>query len=76
MRMRMRMRMMLIIMMMMLRMLPDLGDVGYQHAVRFNPVDVRDLVSTGQKNVIFWNWTQTALSAFHPPRGDDRLPAQ
>lgn len=41
--------------------------------MRFNPVDVRDIVSNGEKQVIFWNWTEEALTAFHPPRGISKL---
>ena len=48
-------------------------DQGYQHSVRFNPVDVRDIVSTGQNDVIFWNWTQAALMPFYPPRGVKKI---
>ena len=48
----------------------NLGDHEYQHCVRFNPVDVRDIVTNGDSRVIFWNWTEEALAAFHPPRGD------
>ena len=52
----------------------DIGpDHEYQHCVRFNPVDVRDIVSNGEKQVIFWNWTEEALTAFHPPRGISKL---
>ena len=47
----------------------DIGDHELQHCVRFNPVDVRDIVSNGQKTVIFWNWTEEKLAAFHPPKG-------
>jgi len=41
--------------------------------VRFNPVDVRDIVSNGQKKVIFWNWAEDSIVAFHPPRGIRKL---
>jgi hypothetical protein len=34
---------------------------------------VRDIVSNGDKEVIFWNWTDEALVAFHPPRGISKL---
>ncbi len=51
----------------------SIGEHGYQHAVRFNPVDVRDLVTTGQGNLIFWNWTQQALAPFHPPKGIKKI---
>lgn len=27
-----------------------------QHFVRFNPSDVRDIVTNGEKNIIFWVW--------------------
>jgi WD40 repeat protein len=51
----------------------DLGEHERQHCVRFNPVDVRDIVTNGQNKVVFWNWTEEALSAFHPPRGIQKL---
>lgn len=46
---------------------------GLQHSVRFNPVDVRDIVSNGKEQVLFWHWTEEALTAFHPPKGIDKL---
>lgn len=49
------------------------GNRDYQHCVRFNPVDVRDLVSNGQREVIFWNWTDESIAAFHPPKGISKL---
>ncbi len=49
------------------------GHRDYQHCVRFNPVDVRDLVSNGAKEVIFWNWSEQSIAAFHPPRGISKL---
>lgn len=45
----------------------------YQHCVRFNPVDVRDIVSNGSKEVIFWNWNEDSIAAFHPPKGISKL---
>lgn len=51
----------------------DVGDHEYQHCVRFNPVDVRDIVSNGTKEAIFWNWTEEALTPFHPPKGIRKL---
>jgi len=44
-----------------------------QHSVRFNSVDVRDIVSNGASQVIFWNWNEAALTPFHPPRGIQKL---
>lgn len=46
---------------------------GFQHSVRINPVDVRDIVSNGQNQVLFWHWTEEALTPFHPPKGIDKL---
>jgi len=46
---------------------------GFQHSVRFNPVDVRDIVSNGKSQVLFWHWTEEALTPFHPPKGIDKL---
>lgn len=51
----------------------SIGDHEYQHCVRFNPVDVRDIVTNGQKKVIFWNWSEDELASFHPPRGIRKL---
>jgi WD40 repeat protein len=48
-------------------------DSEFQNSVRFNPVDVRDIVTTGLTKVVFWNWTQDALVAFKPPRGIKKL---
>jgi WD40 repeat protein len=48
-------------------------DGAQQHCVRFNPVDVRDIVSNGTSNVIFWNWTEDRIAAFHPPQGMNKL---
>ena len=50
-----------------------IGNRDYQHCVRFNPVDVRDLVSNGAKEVIFWNWNEQSIAAFHPPKGISKL---
>ena len=50
-----------------------IGNRDYQHCVRFNPVDVRDLVSNGQREVIFWNWNEDSIAAFHPPKGISKL---
>ena len=50
-----------------------IGNRDYQHCVRFNPVDVRDIVSNGSKEVIFWNWTEDTIAAFHPPKGISKL---
>jgi WD40 repeat protein len=46
-----------------------------QHCVRFNPIDVRDIVSNGARKVIFWSWSDTTLTAFHPPKGTKKLKA-
>jgi WD40 repeat protein len=46
-----------------------------QHCVRFNPIDVRDIVSNGKRKVIFWNWTDEHITAFHPPKGTKKLKA-
>lgn len=43
-------------------------ETGYQHYVRFNPADVRDIVTNGEQNVIFWVWTTNTLRAFPPNR--------
>jgi WD40 repeat protein len=38
----------------------------FQHFIRFNPADVRDIISNGQKQVVFWVWTGAAIKPFVP----------
>ena len=41
----------------------------FQHCVRFNPVDVRDIVTNGLSKVIFWSWgADDRLTALHPTK--------
>jgi len=51
-----------------------IGPRDYQHCIRFNPVDVRDIVTNGSGEVIFWSWTDShTITAFHPPKGLSKL---
>jgi hypothetical protein len=42
--------------------------VEFQHFIRFNPADVRDIISNGQKQVVFWVWTGAAIKPFVPKK--------
>jgi hypothetical protein len=32
-------------------------EIEFQHFIKFNPADVRDIVSNGLKQIVFWVWT-------------------
>lgn len=47
-----------------------LDNTDYQHCVRINPNDSRDLVTNGPSGVVFWRWEENdKLVCMRPPAG-------
>lgn len=48
----------------------------FQHSIRFNPVDARDMVTTSLTKVIFWNRSHGKLTAQQPQNKQARRVSQ
>ena len=45
----------------------NVGTADIQTSVRFNPSDVREIVSNGASRVTFWNWDEKKFKYYSPP---------